>query len=53
MLCIVSTAIASAEVGGHNVYTATFAANVIVAGVNTLALEGTSKYGKTTFKFTA
>ena len=48
-----STAVSSAVVGGHTVYTATFAANVIVAGVNTLVLESTSKYGKTTFKFTA
>lgn len=48
-----STAVAFATVGGHRVYTATFAANVIVAGVNTLLLESTSKYGKTTFKFTA
>src|SRR5574344_134947 len=48
-----STAVSSAVVGGHTVYTATFAANVIVAGVNTLVLESTSKYGKTTFKYTA
>jgi hypothetical protein len=48
-----STAVASAVVGGHTVWTATLAANVIVAGVNTLVLESTSKYGKTTFKFTA
>ncbi|HPL94848.1 MAG TPA: hypothetical protein PLK02_07095 [Paludibacteraceae bacterium] len=48
-----STAVASAVVGGHTVYTATLAANVIVAGVNTLVLESTSKYGKTTFKYTA
>jgi hypothetical protein len=48
-----STALASAEAYGHTVHTATFAANVIVAGVNTLLLNSTSKYGKTTFKFTA
>jgi len=48
-----STAVATATVGGHTVYTATLAANVIVAGVNTLVLESTSKYGKTTFKYTA
>ena len=47
-----STAVASTVVGGHTVYTATVAANVIVAGVNTLLLESTSKYGKTTFKYT-
>lgn len=48
-----STAAGSATVGGHTVHTATFAADVIVAGVNTLLLQSTSKYGKTTFKFTA
>ena len=48
-----STAVAFAAVGGHMVHTATFAASVIVEGVNTLVLESTSKYGKTTFKFTA
>ena len=48
-----STAVASALVGGHKVYTATFAAAVIVEGVNTLVLDSTSKYGKTTFKYTA
>jgi len=48
-----STAVASAEVGGHTVYTATFAASVIVAGVNTLVLTSVGKYGKTTFKYTA
>jgi hypothetical protein len=51
---IASTAIASSSaLVVHNVFTATFAANVIVAGVNTLVLESTSKYGKTTFKYTA
>ena len=48
-----STAVTSAVVGGHIVHTATVAADVIVVGVNTLLLESTSKYGKTTFKFTA
>ena len=48
-----STAVASAVVGGHTVYTATFAAAVIVAGVNVLLLNSTSKHGKTTFKYTA
>lgn len=47
-----STAVASAVVGGHNVWTATVAADVIVAGVNTLLLTNVGKYGKTTFKFT-
>lgn len=50
---VASTAVASAVVGGHTVYTATFAAAVIVAGINTLALGDGSKYGKTTFKYTA
>ena len=50
---VASTAVASAVVGGHTVYTATFAASVIVEGVNTLGLTSTSKYGKTTFKYTA
>jgi hypothetical protein len=48
-----STAVASAVVGGHTVYTATFAAAVIVKGVNVLLLNSTSKHGKTTFKYTA
>ena len=50
---VASTAVAFVQVGGHNVYTATFAASVIVAGVNTLVLNSTSKYGKKIFKFTA
>ena len=50
---VASTAVASAVVGGHTVYTATFAAAVIIKGVNTLLLNSTSKYGKTTFKYTA
>jgi len=50
---VASTAMALAAVGGHTVLTATFAPAVIVAGVNTLALDSTSKYGKTTFKYTA
>lgn len=48
-----STALAAAVDYGHTVHTATFAANVIVEGVNTLLLESISKYGKTTFKYTA
>src|SRR5574344_1476835 len=47
-----STAASIATVGVHTVCTATFAANVIVAGVNTLVIESTSKYGKTALKFT-
>jgi len=49
---VTSTALAWAWVRGHKVYIATFAAAVILEGVNTLVLESTSKYGKTTFKFT-
>ena len=50
---VASTAVSSAGVGGHTVYTATFAAAVIVEGVNVLLLNSTSKHGKTTFKYTA